>query len=269
MSGLVDLVADYGYPGLALLVLVEGFGIPLPGQTAVILAAGLAGSGKLNVVGVGLVAFLAAVIGDNIGFWIGRSGGRPLVLRFGRYVRLTEPRLRRVEDFMRRRGPVVVTIARFVDGMRQLSGIVAGATGMPWRRFVVFEALGAALWAGTWTAAGYLVGGHLAAIEAELRRYLWLVVVLAVLLVAGWLLLRRRRRAAAPEAGGPEAGGPEADGPEADGPHADGPKRAPGRPGTGTVSPSPGSDPRAPGPAPAGSATSAVTPARPVRRRRR
>ncbi|GAA0233397.1 DedA family protein [Cryptosporangium japonicum] len=194
MDGITALVSDYGYLGLAVLVLVEGFAIPAPGQTAVVLAAGLAGTGKLNVVGVGLVAFAAAVIGDNIGYWIGRKGGRPLILRFGRYVRLTETRLERVEAFLSRRGSVVVTIARFVDGMRQLGGLVAGATGMPWRRYATFEALGAALWAGTWTTAGYLVGGHLSEVEATLRRYQWYVGALVVVLVAGWFVLRRRRR---------------------------------------------------------------------------
>ncbi|WP_035853696.1 DedA family protein [Cryptosporangium arvum] len=194
MDSITALVSDYGYLGLAVLVAVEGFAIPAPGQTAVVLAAGLAGTGKLNVVGVGLVAFAAAVTGDNIGYWIGRKGGRPLILRFGRYVRLTEQRLDRVEAFLSRRGSVVVTIARFVDGMRQLGGLVAGATGMPWRRYVVFDAIGAALWAGTWTTAGYLVGGHLPEVEATLRRYQWFVVALVVVLAAGWFVLRRVRR---------------------------------------------------------------------------
>ncbi|MFI5952202.1 DedA family protein [Cryptosporangium sp. NPDC051539] len=187
-------VGDYGYLGLCVLVLVEGFGVPAPGQTAVVLAAGLAGSGQLSVTLVVLVAFAAAVAGDSIGYWIGRSGGRPLVLRYGRYVRLTEPRFRRVERFMARRGPFVVTISRFVDGLRQLNGVVAGATEMPWRQFAGFKVLGAALWAAVWTAAGFLVGNHLPALEATLHRYQWWAAGVVVTAGVGWLVLHRRRR---------------------------------------------------------------------------
>ncbi|MER7278690.1 DedA family protein [Dactylosporangium sp. NPDC000244] len=188
------LVDHYGYLGLALIVLVEGFGVPAPGETLIILAAGLAGHGRLNVIAVGAVAFAAAVAGDSIGYWIGRSGGRRLVLRFGRYVRLSEARLERMERFMARRGPIVVAAARFVEGLRQLNGVVAGVTGMPWRRFVVFNALGAALWVGLWTTAGYLVGDHLPAIHAAVGRFQWYAVAALVAVVAAWLLLRRARR---------------------------------------------------------------------------
>ncbi len=185
-----------GYYGLALLVLIEGFGVPAPGETAIIVAAGLAGHGRLNIVVVGIVAFLAAVVGDSIGYWIGRAGGRRLVLRFGRYVRLTEARLARAEDFMTRRGPIVVAAARFVEGLRQLNGVVAGVTGMPWLRFVTFNAIGGALWVGVWTTAGYLAGDHIKSIEATVGRYQWYAIGLGVLVVAGWIAIHywRRRR---------------------------------------------------------------------------
>ncbi|WP_432991838.1 DedA family protein [Dactylosporangium sp. CA-233914] len=196
MGGLTGLVEHYGYLGLAVLVLVEGLGVPAPGETAIILAAGLAGHGRLNVIAIGVVAFTAAVTGDSIGYWIGRRGGRRLVLRFGHYVRLTEPRLAKMERFMTRRGPIVVAVARFVEGLRQLNGVVAGATGMRWRRFLAFNALGAALWVGAWTTGGYLVGDHIRMIRAALGRYEWYAVAALVVALAGWLLLHRvlRRR---------------------------------------------------------------------------
>ena len=196
-ASLLGLVDSFGYFGVAGLVFIESFGVPAPGETAIIAGAASAGQGHLNVVVVGVVAFLAAVTGDSLSYLVGRVGGRPLVLRFGRYVRLTPARLDRVETFMARHGPKVVVVARFVEGLRQLNGIVAGVTGMPWPRFVLFNAIGAAAWVGVWTAAGYFAGNHLAAITAAIRRYQLWAIVAAVLAVAAYLLLRRVRRRAA------------------------------------------------------------------------
>ena len=143
-----------------------------------------------------------ACLVHSLGYLIGRTGGRPLVLRFGRYVRLTPARLDRVETFMARHGPKVVVIARFVEGLRQLNGIAAGVTGMPWPRFVLFNAIGAAAWVAVWTTAGYLAGNHLAAITATIHRYQLWAIAAAVLAVTAYVLLHRmRRRAARPRSG--------------------------------------------------------------------
>ncbi|MFD2762783.1 DedA family protein [Micromonospora eburnea] len=194
---LTDLVARYGYPGLALLVGVESFGIPAPGQTAIILGAGYAAHGELALLVVAVTAFLAAVVGDSIGYLIGRNGGRRVILRYGRYLRLTPERFARLEAVMRRHGPKLVVVARFVEGLRQFNGIIAGATGMPWRRFVLYNALGAALWVAVWVTAGYFAGDHIRAIVADLHRVQWYVVAAALLLALayiGWRLARRLAR---------------------------------------------------------------------------
>jgi membrane protein DedA with SNARE-associated domain len=190
-----------GYVGIAGVVFIESFGVPAPGETVIIAGAVSAGRGHLNVVVVAVVAFLAAVTGDSIAYLIGRTGGRPLVLRFGRYVRITPGRLERLETFMARHGPKVVVVARFIEGLRQLNGIVAGVSGMPWPRFLLFNAIGAAAWVGLWTTAGYIAGSHLDAITAAIRQYQGYAVVVAVLALGGYLLQRhiRRRRAAVSE----------------------------------------------------------------------
>src|SRR3954447_3751540 len=198
-ASLSALLGHYGYAGLAALVFVESFGVPAPGQTAIIVCAAAAGHGHLNIVGGAVVAFLAAVTGDSLGYLIGRNGGRPLILRFGRYVRLPPARLDQAEAFMSRHGPKVVAIARFIDGLRQLNGVIAGATGMPWRLFVMFNALGAAIWVGLWATVGYVAGDHPPAIVAAIGRYQWYAIAALVLAGAGYLWLhvarRRRRRA--------------------------------------------------------------------------
>jgi membrane protein DedA with SNARE-associated domain len=191
---MTSLLDHYGYFALFGLVFIESFGIPVPGETTIIAAAVYAGNGHLNVFVVGLVAFAAAVIGDSLGYLIGRTGGRPLILRVGKYIHLTPQRLDRVESFMDRQGPKVVAIARFIEGLRQFNGIVAGATGMHWPRFVIFNAIGAALWVGVWTTAGYLAGDHIDAIEATIARYQWYAIAAALVALAGYILWRRRHR---------------------------------------------------------------------------
>jgi membrane protein DedA with SNARE-associated domain len=169
LGSLAPLLSHYGYWAVAGLVLVEDFGVPAPGETVLIAAAIYAGAGQLNVVVVGVVGLAAAVIGDNIGYAIGHVGGR--------------------------HGGKVVTVARFVEGLRQANGIIAGITGMPWRRFLVFNALGAALWVGLWVTLGDLAGSHITAIYDTARRYeLYLAIAVAVVLVAviGRYLARRR-----------------------------------------------------------------------------
>jgi membrane protein DedA with SNARE-associated domain len=191
---MTSLLEHYGYFALFGLVFIESFGVPAPGETTIIAAAVFAGNGHLNVVVVALVAFAAAVIGDSLGYLIGRKGGRPLILRVGKYIHLTPQRLERVESFMDRQGPKVVAIARFIEGLRQFNGIVAGATGMHWPRFLMFNSIGAAVWVTVWTTAGYLAGDHIDAIEATIARYQWYAIAALVVGLAGWLLWRRRHR---------------------------------------------------------------------------
>jgi len=187
-------LSHYGYWAILLLVMVEDFGVPVPGETILIAGAIFAGAGRLNVVAVGVIGFLAAVVGDNIGFAIGHFGGRALVLRWGRYVGITENRLAKTEVFFDRHGGKIIVVARFIEGLRQANGIIAGITGMHWLRFVAFNALGAALWVGTWVTAGYFAGNHITAIYHNLTVYSYYALIAVAVLLAAWLFVRLRRR---------------------------------------------------------------------------
>jgi membrane protein DedA with SNARE-associated domain len=188
-------LTEYSYWAVALLVMVEDFGIPVPGETILIAAAVDAGTGRLNIVLVGIIGFAAAVIGDNIGFAIGRYGGRALVARWGKYVFLTEERLGKTERFFEAHGGKIIVIARFLEGLRQANGIIAGISGMPWLRFVAFNALGAALWVGCWVSIGYFGGRHITTIYDYASRYsLYALIVLAIAAVAWIALFVRKRR---------------------------------------------------------------------------
>jgi membrane protein DedA with SNARE-associated domain len=238
----------YGLWAIALFVLVEDFGIPVPGETVLIAGAVFAGAGRLNIVAVGIVGFVAAVTGDNIGYAIGRFGGRALVERWGRYIFLTSERLEKAEQFFARHGGKIIVVARFIEGLRQANGIIAGITGMRWLRFVAFNALGAALWVGTWVSVGYFAGQHITAVYDAITNYSLYVAIAAVVLIAAWILfhLRKRRRARAaapaetmPAQNGPAQNGPAQNGPTQNGPTQSGPTAAdkPTKPGTSETGP--------------------------------
>jgi membrane protein DedA with SNARE-associated domain len=201
LNALASPLQHYGLWAILVLVLLEDFGIPLPGETALIAGAIYAGSGRLTVVTVGVIGFVAAVAGDNIGYAIGRFGGRALVDRWGRYVFLTPKRLDRAEAFFNRQGGKIITFARFIEGLRQANGIIAGITAMHWLRFLAFNALGAALWVGTWVSVGYFAGRHIATIYHDITNYFLYAAIVVVIAIAAWLILRvRKRRRARDEA---------------------------------------------------------------------
>ena len=199
LHSLEPALNNFGYLAVAGLVLIEDFGVPVPGETALVLAGVYAGTGRLNVGVVALLGFCAALLGDNIGFAIGHFGGRRLAERYGPYIFLTPERLDNVTRFFERHGGKVIIVARFVEGLRQANGIIAGTTGMHWARFLLFNAIGAALWALVWTSVGYFSGSHINTIYNDATRYdTYLAIGVGALLlayVARRVLRARRARA--------------------------------------------------------------------------
>lgn len=196
---LTQLLDRYGYLAIFGLIGVESFGVPAPGQTVLVAAALYAGTGRLNITVVAVVAFLAATMGDNIGYAIGYLGGHQAVRKYGRYVFLHAKRVERLEHTFARHGAKLVVIARFIDGLRQFNGLVAGIAGMHWARFLTFNAIGAAVWVSAWASIGSLAGPHLSTLYDETQRYeryvLVVVGIVIVGLVAGHVIRRRRQPA--------------------------------------------------------------------------
>jgi len=153
---------SYGYLVVFLLVMLESIGVPVPGETALIGAALYAGStGKLEIWGVIAVAIAGAIIGDNIGFSIGRYGGAKLLLRHGHKIRLDEGRIKIGIWLFRRHGGKLVFWGRFVSILRTYAAFLAGTNQMAWGRFLVFNAAGAVVWATTFGVAYYVFGSAL------------------------------------------------------------------------------------------------------------
>lgn len=191
----MPLLRHYGYAGIFVATLVEGFGIPAPGQTLLAVGALAAGHGDLNIIAVVLVAWSGTILGNVVGYVLGRRAGRRLLLRAG----VHRSRIRRVERFVRRYGPVIIVVARFVDGLRQLSSIVAGSMKMPWHAFLISVVIGATLWAAViGLGAFYLERDfHLVAgFFLRLRPYAWLIAGGAVIALIAWVIRRgpARRR---------------------------------------------------------------------------
>jgi membrane protein DedA with SNARE-associated domain len=206
LNSLQGPLDHYGYGAIALLLLLENIGVPVvPGELALIAGSIFAGTGRagLNVVGVGLVAVTAVIVGAEIGYLIGRFAGRELILHYGKYVLLKPEHLDRAEAVVSRYGGFVVIIARFIVGLREANGIIAGITQMRWLTFLIYNVIGAFAWVATWVTLGYVAGDHIATIYADVNRYfLYVLIALAVLLVAyiSWRRIRRRRAGRSHEA---------------------------------------------------------------------
>jgi len=158
LAALLNVPANVGYPLLFLLVGAESAGALLPGETALIVAAALASQGRLSLPLVIAVAAGAAVLGDNIGYLIGRRGLRRLIDRPGRWAAGRRRLVERGEVFFARRGPSAVFFGRWLPGLRVVASWLAGANRMPWPRFLVWNALGGIAWASTVGTLAYLLG---------------------------------------------------------------------------------------------------------------
>jgi membrane protein DedA with SNARE-associated domain len=204
LADLAPILDHYGYWAIAAFLLLENIGVPVvPGEFSLIAGAIYAGTGRLNVAVVGIIAVTASFMGADIGYLIGRFGGRALVLRYGRYVFVKHHHVDRAEAVISRYGGMVVVIARFIVGLRELNGIVAGITGMRWARFLVYNAIGAVAWVAVWDSAGYLAGNHIGAIYADVQRYSLYALIALVLVVAALItrrVIRRKNQQAAASA---------------------------------------------------------------------
>lgn len=201
LSGLSlpDLIATYGYWAIFGIVLLESAGVPLPGETALISAAVYAGTtGQLDIAIVVLAAAGGAILGDNLGFWVGREFGFPLLLRHGPKIGLNERRLKLAQYLFWRHGAKIVFFGRFTALLRAFAALLAGANAYPPGRFLLFNAAGGIAWAGLMGGGGYAVGRSIEhAVGPFSIAMLGLVVAIGV---AGWLFVRRHEHRLSEEA---------------------------------------------------------------------
>lgn len=192
-----NAVVHYGYWAVAIMLLLEGAGLPVPGETILLLASFLAYSEhELQLPWVIVVGIAATTAGGEVGFAVGRYGGRPLVERYRNIFSIQAEIVARGDQLFERYGAVTVFLARFIFGMRVIAALLAGALRMPWRKFTVFNFLGATAWVGAICSAGYLFGGHWGRVVREVKRLdlaVLIVIILAALLV--WWRKSRQQKA--------------------------------------------------------------------------
>jgi membrane protein DedA with SNARE-associated domain len=186
------LVTVFGYPLLFLIVMSESSGAPVPGETGLIAAAVLASQGKLRIELVIAIAAAAAIVGDNIGYQIGRRGGRWLLQRPGPFSRQRLQVLAVGEPFFERHGPKAVFFGRFVLGLRVWASWLAGATRMHWRSFALWNALGGIVWATAIGLFAYFLGNSAGSAIEAFGIYGLVAVLIAIASV--FLAHRRHRR---------------------------------------------------------------------------
>jgi membrane protein DedA with SNARE-associated domain len=183
------LISAYGYWSVAAIVALESIGLPLPGETVLIVASLYAATHHdISIAGVIASAAAGAIVGDNLGYWLGREFGYWLLLRYGGYIGLSEERIKLGQYLFLRHGGKVVFFGRFIPILRILAGILAGMNRMPWRRFLIANAAGALLWSGVLGTSAYAFGRALLRVTGPLA--IGLFVIGAGLLCAAGLFVR-------------------------------------------------------------------------------
>ena len=193
-------LVHYGYWAVAVLLLLENAGLPLPGESILLLASFLAYSEhELALPAVIVVGTVATTLGGELGYALGRHGGRPLIERYRRVFSIRAESVARGEQLFDRYGSATVFLARFIFGMRVLASLLAGALHMPWRKFVLFNFLGASVWVTLICGAGYLFGRHWGRLAYDLRRFdLAVSIAVVVGALAWWWRSRRSQTGSAP-----------------------------------------------------------------------
>lgn len=187
------LIAAYGYWTVFFMIALESMGVPLPGETTLIGAAAYAGATHhISIELVILAAIAGAVVGDNLGYWIGHLGGFRLLVRYGRLIHVGEARIKVAHYIFAKYGGVVVFLGRFVSILRAYAALLAGITRMPWWQFFIYNAAGGTTWVLIYAIAAYLLGGQIERLARPAQLFLTVAGLIAVII--GVVLLRRGER---------------------------------------------------------------------------
>lgn len=200
LQTLQNLLHTLGYPAVILFVMIESSGIPFPGETMLLLASFYAAiDHQLQLPLIIACAALGAILGDNLGYYVGRTGGRAFVTRFGKYLLLKPSHLKRAENFFARHGDKTVFFGRFIAVLRAWAAFLAGINHMHWQKFLIYNAAGGILWATIFGLLGYFAGrifhDNFAQVERLASTISWVGAgIIIVLVVLAYIIYRIRQK---------------------------------------------------------------------------
>ncbi len=190
-------LVDYGYAIVFAAIMIESMGVPFPGETMLLVASAYAAStGVLSIFGVVGAAASGAITGDSLGYWIGREGGRRLIRNYGKFVGLTDERYQRAQNYLKRHGGKAVFFGRFVAVARTWIAVLVGAHRLNYLQFLLYNVLGALVWATVYGSLGYAFGSNLPLLEVWVKRAGITITILAIALVIYLFYLHRKRKRA-------------------------------------------------------------------------
>jgi len=190
---IVALISTYGYLVVALLVAIEGIGVPVPGELALVIAGAFAGEGDLSLTGVILAAWIGAIVGGSGGYWVGRTGGLSLLERYGHRIGITDEKLNSARRYFTDHGAKTIIVSRFLAILRMLASLMAGVAHMPFGLFTVCNAVGGLVWSVVFALLGYFFGSHWPLLAHYIHRVGLLTLCVAVAVIAVIVIQRRRR----------------------------------------------------------------------------
>jgi membrane protein DedA with SNARE-associated domain len=200
MLNAAPFIEHWGYWAVFAVVILGNVGLPVPEEGALIFAGYLVWSGKLRLVTVLVLAIVAAVLGDNLGYWFGRHYGQAAIRRFGHKIFITESRLDKTRQFVDRYGSYGVFVGRFIPGLRFMAGPVAGSTGLPFFRFFCANFLGGLIYVPLTVGAGFFLGKSLGEVLRRVEHMIGrvehlalILLVLAAASIVGWRAISARK----------------------------------------------------------------------------
>lgn len=186
-------LSRYGYIAVFFGIFIEDFGLPVPGETILIAAALSSALGEMNIWILVPIAMLAAIAGDSIGYVIGYFGGTKLIEKYGKYTFLTSSRFQKLQNYFCSKGGKIIIIARFIEGLRQFNGIIAGSSKMLYWKFLIYNSIGAVLWVGFWSFVAYFFGNHIDILLKLFSSFAYFILIVLVIAAIWFLILKKHK----------------------------------------------------------------------------
>ena len=191
---LINIIETFGYPVVFLGIFIESLGIPLPGETVLLIASAYAANSQLNIVAIIVIAAFGAILGDTLGFWIGKEWGRKILQKHRNFFHFSEERQEKIETYFHKYGPFTVFFGRFISILRTYSAFFAGVNKLHYPIFLIFNSLGGIIWAVAIGLLGYFFGNNIAFIEKIIRDFGYILLVIILIFIFLLIINKKEKK---------------------------------------------------------------------------